>query len=275
MIRIAARSRRLAALVLCLAALMGGCARPGKNVLFQAATIDSLSAGGLDGGVDIAELARRGDTGLGTVDGLDGEMVVSGGVFYRVAHDGGVNVIDPATRSPFAMVVFFAPDRTPAVPEGASLAEMADILDAGLPTKNIYSAVRLTGTFRQLKVRSVPGQKRPYPPLAKAIAEQSVFELSDVTGTVVGFRCPKNVGGLNVPGWHLHFISDPDASGKRVGGHVLGGRAGRVFAEVADLRRVEMVFPRRGDFDATPEAGAAAAPVAGEAVGRAEPSGRP
>jgi len=126
--------------------------------------------------------------------------------------------------------------------------------------------VRLTGTFSQLKVRSVPGQSRPYPPLAKALAEQSVFELENVAGTMVGFRCPKNVGGLNVPGWHLHFISAPDAAGKRVGGHVLAGRAGKVTAELADLRQVDMVFPKLGDFDATPPAGVAT-PIKGEAVG--------
>ncbi|MEF3697150.1 acetolactate decarboxylase [Desulfolutivibrio sp.] len=263
----AMKSLRLLALFMCLAALASGCAaRSGKNVLFQAATIDSLAAGGLDGGVDIRELSRRGDTGLGTVDGLDGEMVAANGVFYRVASDGSVNVIDPATRSPFAMVVFFSADRTVPVPGGASLAEATEALDASLPTKNLYYAVRLTGTFASLKVRSVPGQSRPYPPLAKALAEQSVFELENVTGTMVGFRCPKNVGGLNVPGWHLHFISDPDASGRRVGGHVLAGRAGTVTAEVADLRQVEMVFPKLGDFDATPQAGEAQ-PIKGEAVG--------
>ncbi len=38
----------------------------------------------MDGGVTVRELARHGDTGLGTVDGLDGEMVVVEGVFYRV-----------------------------------------------------------------------------------------------------------------------------------------------------------------------------------------------
>jgi hypothetical protein len=86
--------------------------------------------------------------------------------------------------------------------------------------------VRLTGTFEHLKARSVPAQTRPYPPLAKAVAEQSVFDLGRVRGTMVGFRCPKNVGGLNVPGWHFHFISEKDPAGKRSGGHVLA-RAGR------------------------------------------------
>ncbi|QLA17169.1 acetolactate decarboxylase [Desulfolutivibrio sulfoxidireducens] len=238
------------ALTLC---FLAGCATQ-KNVLFQVATIDSLAAGAMDGGVDIRELARHGDTGLGTVDGLDGEMVVVDGVFYRVGYDGSVSVIDPATRSPFAMVVFFRPDREVAIPAGADLARVVEALDAALPTKNLFYAVRLTGTFDHLKVRSVPAQRRPYPPLAKAVAEQSVFELQGVVGTVAGFRCPANVGGLNVPGWHFHFMSEKDASGRRSGGHVLAARVGEVAARVADLRRVELVLPAGGDFDAAPEA---------------------
>ncbi|MFZ5812553.1 MAG: acetolactate decarboxylase [Thermodesulfobacteriota bacterium] len=241
----------LLALAFCVPA---GCAAP-KNVLYQAATIDSLASGAMDGGVTIRELARHGDTGLGTVDGLDGEMVVADGVFYRVAHDGSVTVIAPDTRTPFAMVVFFTPDREVAIPPGADLSAMVEALETALPTKNLFFAVRLTGTFEHLEARSVPAQTRPYPPLAKAVAEQNVFEFGGVRGTVVGFRCPKNVGGLNVPGWHFHFISEKDASGKRVGGHVLAARAGEVAARMADLRRVELVLPRGGDFDAAPEAG--------------------
>ncbi len=176
-------------------------------------------------------------------------------MFYRVAHDGSVTVIDPDTRTPFAMVVFFKPDREAAIPPGSDLSAMVEALETALPTKNLFFAVRLTGTFEHLKARSVPAQTRPYPPLAKAVAEQSVFDLGRVRGTMVGFRCPKNVGGLNVPGWHFHFISEKDPAGKRSGGHVLAARAGEVMARVADLRRVELVLPRGGDFDAAPEAG--------------------
>jgi acetolactate decarboxylase len=39
----------------------------------------------------------------------------------------------------------------------------------------------------------------------------------DVTGTLVGFRCPPFVAGLNVAGDHLHFLTS-DRTG---GGHVL------------------------------------------------------
>jgi acetolactate decarboxylase len=38
-----------------------------------------------------------------------------------------------------------------------------------------------------------------------------------VSGTIVGFRCPPFVKGINDPGYHLHFISDD----RTRGGHVL------------------------------------------------------
>jgi len=44
-----------------------------------------------------------------------------------------------------------------------------------------------------------------------------VFEFETIEGAIVGFRCPAFVKGINVPGYHFHFI-DEDRS---VGGHLL------------------------------------------------------
>ena len=41
--------------------------------------------------------------------------------------------------------------------------------------------------------------------------------MDNISGTIVGFRCPPYLQGINVPGYHLHFISDD----KTQGGHVL------------------------------------------------------
>jgi acetolactate decarboxylase len=73
------------------------------------------------------------------------------------------------------------------------------------------------GTFDALTLRSVPGQEPPYPPLADVIAQQAVFEHTDVSGTLVGIWMPGIVGELGVPGMHLHFLSDD----LTIGGHVL------------------------------------------------------
>jgi acetolactate decarboxylase len=43
------------------------------------------------------------------------------------------------------------------------------------------------------------------------------YELNDVSGTIVGFRCPPHVKGINDTGYHLHFLSKD----KTQGGHVL------------------------------------------------------
>ena len=50
-----------------------------------------------------------------------------------------------------------------------------------------------------------------------AIAQQHVYELRQVQGTLVGAYSPPYSTGIAVPGWHLHFIS----ADRHLGGHVL------------------------------------------------------
>ena len=56
-----------------------------------------------------------------------------------------------------------------------------------------------------------------------------------MTGSIVGFRFPSYAQGLNVAGYHFHFITDD----RSAGGHVLGFRlaSGELSVdEEADLR---------------------------------------
>jgi acetolactate decarboxylase len=96
-------------------------------------------------------------------------------------------------------------------------------------------AVRVDGLFGHVKTRSVPRQRKPYPPLVEVVEGQPTFELHDVRGSLVGFRFPDHARGLNVPGYHFHFITDD----RTAGGHVLGCRLTRGELRVdreADLR---------------------------------------
>ena len=52
------------------------------------------------------------------------------------------------------------------------------------------------------------------------LAEQRSFEASDVEGIVVGFRFLPRAAGLDIPGFHLHFVS----ADRRFGGHLLSCR---------------------------------------------------
>ena len=96
-------------------------------------------------------------------------------------------------------------------------------------------AVRVDGWFSYVKTRSVPRQRKPYPPLAQVVEHQPTFELLDVSGSLVGFRFPHYAQGLNVAGYHLHFIT----AERSAGGHVLEFRlaSGELLVDhEADLR---------------------------------------
>ena len=198
------------------------------HVLFQASTIAALLDGAYEGDLTFAELGEHGDLGLGTLNGLDGEMIALDGRFYRADVDGLVNEIDGSARTPFAVVVPF---------EAAVDVETAD-LDAHLADAGPTCAVRFDGEFELVRARSVPRQHPPYRPLAEVAAEQHVFELRNVSGTLVGFRFPDYGSGLEVTGNHLHFITDD----RTRGGHVLDfrPRVGRLRIDPSSDLHVEL-----------------------------------
>src|SRR5215208_165483 len=74
--------------------------------IFQTSTLDALLGGAYDGDVTFADLALRGDLGLGTLDGLDGEMIALDGAFYRAGTDGSVR--PPAPDAPPALSAVLA-----------------------------------------------------------------------------------------------------------------------------------------------------------------------
>ena len=73
----ATSSKRLFTFILffCLSIPFATVARAGDTV-FQFSTIDALLAGLYDGEMSLQDLKYQGDFGLGTLNGLDGELVL-------------------------------------------------------------------------------------------------------------------------------------------------------------------------------------------------------
>jgi acetolactate decarboxylase len=192
------------------------------HVLFQASTIAALLEGAYEGDLSFAELAEHGDLGLGTLDGLDGEMIALDGRFYRADVDGVVTEVAAETKTPFAVVSAFTPSLDTEI-DGTSAHEgLLAGLDRLIPADAVSCAIRIDGRFELVRARSVPRQSRPYRPLTEVVAEQHVFELADVEGSMLGFRFPDYAEGVEVSGYHLHFISEDRGRG----GHVLDSRSG-------------------------------------------------
>lgn len=209
------------------------------HVLFQSSTIGALLEGAYDGDMTFAELAGQGDQGLGTLDGLDGEMVALDGRFWRADVDGNLSEVDPASRTPFAVVSDFEPTVDVSIDGSLGHEELLGRLDELIPTRASSCAIRLDGEFDLVRARSVPRQEPPYRPLSEVVADQRVFELHDVSGTMVGFRFPDYVEGIEVSGYHLHFLDDA----RERGGHVLDSRSRGVRARIDPSDELHVELP--------------------------------
>ena len=205
------------------------------HTLFQTSTIDALLEGKYDGDVSFADLAARGDFGLGTLDALDGEMIALDGDFYVVRADGRALPVGERTRTPFAVVTFFEPNLSRTLDTPMDLGTLCSLLNRLVGGEASCYAVRVDGRFERVKTRSVPRQRKPYPPLAQVVEHQPTFELRDVSGSLVSFRFPRYAQGLNVAGYHFHFITEDRSAGGHVLELELAGGELRVDAE-ADLR---------------------------------------
>lgn len=221
-------------------------AQPDRT-LTQVSTIDALLAGVYDGATTYEALLEHGDFGIGTFNALDGEAIILEGEVYQVRSDGNVYRPDPeTTMTPFASVAPFTAPQSTAINRAMDLEDFEALLESAEPNANVFCAIKVTGRFSHIRTRSVPAQSKPYRPLVEVTREQPEFELHDVRGTLVGFRSPAFVQGINVPGLHLHFLSED----RQRGGHVLAFTLDSGTLETARYARFLMLLPEDDAFHA-------------------------
>ena len=211
------------------------------HVLFQASTIGALLDGAFEGDLSFAELAEHGDLGLGTLNRLDGEMIALDGEFFRADVDGVITPVAAAAKTPFAVVTAFEPTVDERIDGALSHEDLLARLDGLVPAGASSCAIRLDGEFELVRARSVPRQDPPYRPLTEVVADQHVFELRGISGTMLGFRFPAYAEGIEVAGYHLHFIGDDRARG----GHVLDSRAARLRVRLDPSSDLHVELPPR------------------------------
>lgn len=215
-----------------------------NDTLVQYSTISALFQRMYDGAMTLGQLRQHGGFGLGTVNGLDGELVVLDGSFYQVKADGTVHTLPLETRTPFAAVTAFEPDQRHRGQKSLDYAALRKSVDRWIPTDNFFYAIKVEGEFQHMKARSVREQTEPYRTLSEIVKKQSVFEFVNTRGTMVGFRVPAYAGNLNVPGFHLHFLTADMSSG----GHVLDFVLKEGNVEIDQLRELLLILPETATF---------------------------
>ena len=219
--------------------------------LFQTSTIEALLGGAFDGDVTLSEILEHGDLGLGTLNGLDGELIVIDGKAWKASSDCTLIRAPSSAMTPYAVVVPFAPGPPVTLAGPLRYASLGQAVGHHVEAKGRPVAIRIDGGFEHVRVRSVPKQHRPYPQLAEALAKERISDLHDVPGTMVGFCFPNALDGIEMVGWHLHFAGDD----RTRGGHVLDFTLRDGTARVDDVSELEVELPPAVDVhhDAVPD----------------------
>ena len=217
------------------------------NVLYQYSVINALSAGVYDGDLSVNKLKHFGDFGLGTFNNIDGEMVVYEGKIYQVKTDGVPIEATKNLLSPFAAVTFFKSDTTIEFTSPQTLQQIKQLIDAAVPSDNYLYAVKISGEFKKVKTRSVPGQQKPFPDLATVIKNQVTFEKDKTGGIVIGFKMPEFIDGVNVKGFHFHFLS----TDKKFGGHLLDFTLEKGKIEIGIIKEFRCQLPSTENYTKT------------------------
>ncbi len=185
--------------------------------IFQYSTKNILLAHDYNGDITAEEIKEKGDFGLGTFNMFDGEMVLFDGNVFQAKTNGEINDMPSETLSPYVVAKFFNPDTSFSLPNNISLDSVKILLNPLVDNLLAPLAIKMTATFKTLKSRSVDKVSDESITLTEIIANQTEFDFTNVTGTVIGFWFPDYFDGVNFTGFHMHVLLD-DLSG---GGHLL------------------------------------------------------
>jgi len=213
------------------------------HTLYQVSTATALVEGIYQSVVRVGTLREHGDLGLGTFENLDGEMVIVDGHFFQVRSDGSVRECGDDVLSPFAVITPFAPDAAVTLDQCPDMSRLTSRFDALRNSDNIFFALRVDGQFDYVHTRAMCRTEEGVP-LVQAAAAQPEFELHDVSGTLVGFWTPEYAKTLNVPGYHLHFVS----ANRQSGGHLLQCRGAHLRLQIQREGDYRIALPETEDF---------------------------
>jgi acetolactate decarboxylase len=214
--------------------------------LFQTGTLIGMLQGVYEGDVDFKTLFQHGDIGLGTLNGIDGEMLALDGNFYHIDEKGSASIVDPDAYTPFCILSKFKPTHTFTCENIESLAQLNDLLTEHLDTPNIFHIIRIDVEADIVKIRSEDCAMRPYKHSTEILHKlHNNFELNDISGTLVITYCPRFSGAFTITGFHYHFIDQE----RTRSGHVSAIKINKGKVMITPIRRFSMLLSRNKSFD--------------------------
>lgn len=215
-----------------------------ESVIYQTSLMSALLSGVYEGNITVADLLKKGDFGLGTFNQLDGELIAFDREVYQLRADGSAREASPQQKTPFAVMTFFSPQHRHHFDRPVGRQQIHDYIDSQVTSDNQFCALRIDGRFSEAQTRTVPCQHRPYRSMPEVLGQQPTFHFSERNGVLIGFRTPQYMQGINVAGYHEHFITD-DRQG---GGHLLDYRLEEGVLTFGAISKLVIDLPKDNDF---------------------------
>ena len=220
-----------------------------ENKMFQVSTLQALALGYSRSVITVAELLEEGDTGLGTYEDVNGEMIVLDGHCYRAKQDGSVIEVEPDAGVPFSAVAKLRGEREFPLENMKDIQSIRTELTRKIEERfglNSMHVIRIDGLFEKVDARSEAPYRSHHVTLKTVLASnQTAFVFENIRGSLVGVYFPDHMDGINMPGWHLHFLSDD----RTKGGHVFDVSIKEGTVRLDKINRVEIYLPKDAAFD--------------------------
>jgi len=220
-----------------------------QNKMYQVSTLQALALGYSRAVINVGELLQEGDTGLGTFEDVNGEMIVMDGHCYRADQNGNVTAVAPEMGVPFAAVAKLCGEQQFSLENMPDIASVREELTRKIEERfglNSMHVVRIDGHFEKVDARSEAPYRSHHVTLKDMLGQtQNAFLFEDIPGSLIGVYFPDYMDGINMPGWHLHFLSEDRAKG----GHVFDVCIREGVAKVDKINNVFINLPKEPAFD--------------------------
>ena len=212
-------------------------------MLYQYSTMAALMGGAFSGTTTVEKLLEHGDFGIGTFEGVDGEMIILNGEVYKTDSNGFSTLQPKEATSPFSNITKFSTNFKKVTT--TSFENLNNDISEYL-NPNYFYAIKITGVFNKIDTRSPKKHEKPYPTLLEILETQSIFSYEDSKGTIVGFFSPEYTQGVGVGGFHLHYISDD----RTQGGHIFNFDIKDATIEVSKPLNFTLELPQSEEYKA-------------------------
>lgn len=219
-----------------------------KDTLYQVSLLQGLMQGDFYGSISVKELKELGDIGIGTFEGVNGELVMLGGVVYQALGNDEVKIAADDVKVPFANVAKFSQNSSCELNNIANSDVLIKELEKNISKsgKNHFYFVQISVENAAICYRSEEAQSEPYLPLAAALKRsERDFCVNSADGDIVALFTPSFMNTLNISGWHFHFISKD----KKHGGHATHISFKKAVARICALSQFHMFLPHSKYFE--------------------------